>query len=120
MALLGERSEENRGLSGKDKNSLIAAGMTIEGKIEGAGHIEMEGRFKGEITVDGDLTIAEGAEVTGNIKADKVIVKGKANGNIEVTSRVDLLDTAVIEADIKAPILTVAERSRMRGKLDCG
>src|ERR1041385_9185761 len=43
------------------KESLIAAELTIEGKIEGAGHIRIAGRFKGDVHVQGNLTIEAGA-----------------------------------------------------------
>src|SRR5574337_1123808 len=34
--------------------SLIAPDLVIEGKIEGAGHVRIAGRFKGDINVRGD------------------------------------------------------------------
>lgn len=33
------------------KESLIAADISIEGKIEGAGHVRLAGRFKGDVNV---------------------------------------------------------------------
>ncbi|MGD4775773.1 hypothetical protein QT787_12710, partial [Xanthomonas citri pv. citri] len=42
------------------KESLIAADISIEGKIEGAGHVRLAGRFKGDVNVKGDLTIERG------------------------------------------------------------
>ena len=47
------------------KESLIASDLTIEGKIEGAGHIRIAGRFKGDVHVQGDLTIEVGAKLNG-------------------------------------------------------
>ena len=38
---------------GPAKESLIAADLTIEGKIEGAGHVRIAGRFKGDVNVAG-------------------------------------------------------------------
>ena len=43
-------------VSGPVKESLIAADVTIEGKIEGAGHIRIAGRFKGDVNVEGNVT----------------------------------------------------------------
>src|SRR5215212_2041578 len=51
------------------KESVIASGLTIDGKIEGAGHVRMAGRFKGDVNVDGDLTIEPGAKITGSVRA---------------------------------------------------
>ncbi len=38
------------------KESVIAADLTIEGKIEGSGHVRIAGRFKGDVSVQGNLT----------------------------------------------------------------
>jgi cytoskeletal protein CcmA (bactofilin family) len=102
------------------KESVIAAGLTIDGKIEGAGHVRMAGRFKGDVNVDGDLTIESGAKITGSVRADTVTVGGELEGNIDSASRVELLATGVLNGDLKAGSLTVASGSRMRGNVAFG
>jgi cytoskeletal protein CcmA (bactofilin family) len=106
--------------AGSAKESLIAADVTIEGKIEGAGHVRIAGRFKGDVNVQGNVTIEHGAHVTGQIAAATVMVSGEVHGNIQASSRVELLETGVINGDVKAAVLTVAAGSRMRGNADFG
>ena len=102
------------------KESLIAANLTIEGKIEGTGHVRIAGQFKGDVNVKGDLTIERGARLNGGVRAEKVTVSGDLDGNIESAERVELLDSAVLNGDLKAGTLTVAAGSRIRGHIDCG
>ncbi len=102
------------------KESLIAADLTIEGKIDGAGSVRIHGKFKGDVNVQGDLTIETGAKVTGGVHADKVIVSGELEGNIDSASRVELLPSGVIIGDVKATSMTVAAGARMRGQADFG
>src|ERR1051326_128224 len=83
------------------KESVIAAELTIEGKIEGAGHIRMAGHFKGDVNVDGNLTIEPGAKVTGSVRAHKVVIGGELEGNIEAASHVQLLQTGVLPRDLR-------------------
>ena len=45
------------------KESLIAADITIEGKIEGGGSVRIAGNFKGDVNVDGDLALESGAKL---------------------------------------------------------
>jgi cytoskeletal protein CcmA (bactofilin family) len=106
--------------AGAAKESLIAADVTIEGKIEGAGHVRIAGRFKGDVNVQGNVTIEQGAHVTGQIAAATIMVSGEVHGNITASSRVELLETGVINGDVKAAVLTVAAGSRMRGNADFG
>lgn len=106
--------------SGERKETVIAAGLTIDGKIEGAGHIRMAGRFKGDVNVDGDLTIEPGAKITGSVRASTVTIAGDLEGNIDGASRVELLASGVLNGDLKAGSLTVASGSRMRGNVSFG
>jgi cytoskeletal protein CcmA (bactofilin family) len=102
------------------RESVIAAGLTIEGKIEGAGHVRIAGDFKGDVNVQGNLTIEAGARLTGGVKADTVVVGGQLDGNIDAAARVELLQTGVLNGELKAGSLTVAAGSRMRGKAEFG
>lgn len=102
------------------RESVIAADITIEGKIEGNGHIRLAGRFKGDVHIQGDLTIDAGAKLTGSVRANSVIIGGEVEGNIESASRVELLATGVLNGDLKAGTLTVAAGSRMRGRAEFG
>ena len=97
------------------KESLIAADLTIEGKIEGTGHVRIAGKFNGDVNVQGNLTIETGAKLTGGVRAQKVIVAGELEGNIESAQKVEVLASGALIGDVKAGSLTVAAGARMRG-----
>ena len=102
------------------KESLIAADITIEGKIEGGGSVRIAGKFKGDVSVQGDLTIEAGAKLTGGVRANKVTIAGELEGNVEQATNVDLLQSGVVIGDIKTGSLTVAAGARMRGQAEFG
>ena len=106
--------------SADTKESILAAGLTIEGKIEGSGHVRIAGNFKGDVNVQGNLTIESGAKVTGGVRANTVVIGGELEGNIDAAARVELLQTGVLNGDLKAGSLTVAAGSRMRGRAEFG
>ncbi len=105
---------------GDSKESLIASDLTIEGKIEGSGHVRIAGRFHGDVHVQGNLTIEAGAKLVGGVRASTVVIGGELEGNITAASRVELLSTGVLNGDLKAGSLTVAAGSRMRGQVEFG
>jgi cytoskeletal protein CcmA (bactofilin family) len=100
--------------------SVIAANLSIEGKIEGSGNVRMAGRFKGDVRIDGNFTMDSGAHLTGQVLAGIVVVGGELQGNIESAKRVDVLEGGVIVGDVKAGSITVAAGSRMRGHVEFG
>jgi cytoskeletal protein CcmA (bactofilin family) len=127
-----QRSEDNfssptpsynnppRAAAADTKETLIAANLAIEGKIQGAGHVRVAGQFKGDVNVEGNLTIDRGAKVTGGVRANTVTIAGELEGNVDAASRVELLESGVLNGDVKAGSLTVAAGSRMRGNAEFG
>ena len=102
------------------RESVIASDITIEGKIDGTGHIRLAGRFKGDVNIQGDLTIEPGAKLTGSVRANSVVIGGEIEGNIDSAQRVELLESGVLNGDLKAGTLTVAAGSRVRGRAEFG
>jgi cytoskeletal protein CcmA (bactofilin family) len=110
-----------RRVAGRElKESIVAAELTITGKIVGSGHVRIAGRFEGDVNIEGNLTIEQGAKVTGAIRAESVAIAGEIEGNIDSAARVELLSTGVINGDLKAGTLTVAAGSKMRGRAEFG
>jgi cytoskeletal protein CcmA (bactofilin family) len=108
-------------LNRKDlKESVIATGLTFEGKIDGSGHVRISGKFKGDVHVDGTLTIEAGAHLAGSVRAASVVVAGEIEGNIEGAQRVELHQSGIVNGDIAAGSLTVADGARMRGRAEFG
>ena len=102
------------------QESVVAADITITGKIVGAGHVRIAGKFEGDVHIEGDLTIEKGAKLTGSIRAESVAISGEVEGNVESARKVELLASGVINGDVKAGSLTVAAGSRMRGRAEFG
>jgi len=102
------------------QESLIASDLSVEGKIEGKGHVRIAGRFKGDVNIEGNLSVDKGARLNGSLRARQVSLAGELEGNIESAQTIELLPTAVLQGDIKTASLTVNAGSRIRGSIDCG
>lgn len=102
------------------EESLIASGITVEGKINGKGNVRVAGKFKGDIQVEGDLAIDSIASVEGQVKAGHITVNGTLQGNIESASHVELKQGSTVNGDIKAATLSVTSGARMRGNVEFG
>jgi cytoskeletal protein CcmA (bactofilin family) len=101
------------------RESLISAGLAIEGKISGTGNVRIAGQFKGDVNVDGNLSIEPGAKHNGEVRAGSVTVSGELTGNI-AARHIDITSTGVVVGDVKAETITVASGSRMRGHVEFG
>lgn len=104
----------------KNPESVIAAGLTIEGTVSGNGDVRIAGQFHGDVNVEGSLTIEPGARMIGSVRAGTVIIDGELEGNIDAASRVELRATGVLNGNLNTGSLTVAAGSRMRGQVEFG
>jgi cytoskeletal protein CcmA (bactofilin family) len=104
----------------KGSESLVAQGLTIEGKIEGTGDVRIAGRFKGTVNVKGEFRIEPGAAIEGEVSADTVLVSGEVTGKIIAAARVELKESGSLIGDLTAGSLTVAAGSKMRGNVEFG
>jgi cytoskeletal protein CcmA (bactofilin family) len=108
------------GVARGHRESVLGAGVTLEGKIEGDGDVRIAGKVKGEIRIGGDLIVDRGARLNAKINAANVTVGGELEGNIAATGQVKLLESCQMVGDLKANTLTVAAGSRMRGHVEFG
>jgi cytoskeletal protein CcmA (bactofilin family) len=96
-----------------EATSSISSGMSITGKIVSDGTVKIFGRVEGELHA-ASVLIADGAEVTGDVVAEDLVVGGRVKGTVHA-NRVRLSGTAVVEGDIFHRSLAIEENARFEG-----
>jgi cytoskeletal protein CcmA (bactofilin family) len=102
------------------KGTFISANVTVEGTITGAEPVLVEGSVKGTINLSGELRIGTKARITATVHAKNVTVEGHVEGDISGDERVELVATATVDGNIRAPKIVVAEGAKFRGSVDMG
>lgn len=100
--------------------SVLGAGITLDGKVTGKQNLVVEGHIKGSLDLGSDLRIAPGATVEATVHASNVTVEGTVTGDISADRKIELLATARVDGNIKAPKIVVSEGARFRGSVDMG
>jgi cytoskeletal protein CcmA (bactofilin family) len=93
--------------------SCIGSDMSIVGKIECNGPVQVFGRIEGEMRAS-DLQISNGAQVEGNVIAQAVTVCGRVKGTIRA-DRVKLQNGGAVEGDIFHRTLSIDENAQFEG-----
>ena len=100
--------------------TFLGPNVVIEGTVTGSGLVSIEGSVKGRIDLQSDLRIGTQARVEATVHARNVTVEGRLNGDVSADDRVELVASATVDGNIKAPKVVVAEGARFRGNVDMG
>lgn len=79
-------------------------------------HLCINGRFEGTLESKGILEIGESASVDATITGDDIQIGGKVKGEISATKKIVLLEHAVVEGNLRTPVLSIAEGAVFQGK----
>ncbi len=116
------KSEEMSSPQSFDTNAIdrIAEGTTLEGSVNSAKSIRVDGKVKGSIVCAGRVVIGKTGVVEGQVNCDSADVEGTLNATITVTGLLELKTTAVINGDSQVGKLKVDPGAEINGKIDMG
>ncbi len=97
--------------------SVLAAGIRVIGQIETEGVVKIEGEVEGSVRAEGQVLVAKGGVVKGDIYTRQAVVAGEVHGGILAEERVELQASSVIDGDITAPRIVVEEGGQVNGHL---
>ena len=96
----------------------IGKSISIKGDLTGNEDLVLEGKVEGKVDLpNNQLTVGANGVVRAEIKAKTIIVVGKVTGNIRGTERIEIHATGVVEGDVTAPRLVVAEGAVLNGAI---
>jgi cytoskeletal protein CcmA (bactofilin family) len=111
-----EISQEELGNS----SNIIGKGTFLEGHLNTAGNVRVEGKVGGSIQTKAKLILGSTSVVEGNIIAQTAEIGGEVQGTIEVSGLLTLKATAVVNGDINTSKLVFEEGARFNGKCSMG
>ena len=99
----------------------IGTSVAFDGDLTCDEDLTIEGRLVGSIHVrEATLTVAKAAQLDATIRAARVIVHGTVTGAISAGQRIELAPSAVVNGDISATRILVADGAQLNGRVDMG
>jgi cytoskeletal protein CcmA (bactofilin family) len=96
---------------------VIGRNAVYMGRLDSEDSYLVHGEVYGDSDINGVLMLSENCSWKGAITADSVIVKGCVYGDITARIRLELRDTAYVEGDIRAPMISISHNARLRGEV---
>ena len=102
-------------------DTLIGAGTRINGDVEFAGGLHLDGYISGNVSAEPDtdatLSVSEQGGIEGSVSAANVILNGIVKGDIDATGRVELGANARVLGNVHYTIIETAVGAQINGKL---
>ena len=97
----------------------IGKSVVIKGELSGSEDLTIEGQVEGKIELRQNLlTIGPNAKIKAQVFAKTVVVEGQVHGNISAGERIDIRDKGVVEGNLAAPRVAIADGAHFRGSID--
>lgn len=101
--------------------SLVGRQTTVSGDVEFTGGFHVDGYVKGSVVADGDdqatLSVSEQGCVEGNVSVPHLFLNGTVKGDVAVSERVELGNTARVVGNVYYKLIEMAIGAEINGKL---
>ena len=95
--------------------SILDPNIEINGNIDVTANLVIHGKVNGNVTSTQTLNTAKGSKIKGNIIAKNAMISGEVHGDLEVSEKIVLGQTAHLVGNLKASILIVEEGAKFDG-----
>lgn len=111
---------KNNQINEKEIETIIGHSVRVKGDFHTKGSMQIEGQLEGTLKIGNDLIVGEGAKIIANAHANRMMISGEINGNINAKESLEITETAVINGDIEAKVLSVDPGAQINGKIKMG
>ncbi len=124
MAMFGKKKKEQQPAApvktpaAQNDTTYFGKNLSITGKVSGQGNLIILGTFDGEFDLRGQLKVAQGANIKGNIKASDIDVNGNIEGIISASEKIHLDSTAKVKGRVSTPKISVLEGAVFDGEIE--
>lgn len=99
--------------------NYIGPSVVIKGTVTSGEDLAIAGRIEGDVHLDaGELMLAPGSAVVGDVLVPSVVVHGRVQGNVTAKVRIDVRPHACVGGSLAAPALVVAEGAELNCRVE--
>ena len=99
-------------------NTLIGNTVIIRGEITSEENLQIEGVVDGSIESSGDIHVGSEGRVNASIRATNIVIHGRVIGDCTATNKLELASSALLQGNIRAPKLSIADTALFKGTVD--
>ncbi|MEE8324339.1 MAG: polymer-forming cytoskeletal protein [Candidatus Humimicrobiaceae bacterium] len=111
-------SRKNPDIKGSKTITVIAEGVTVEGKINSPGSTRIDGTVTGELIANKEIVIGKEGRVDATVKTKDAIVAGSFKGDMIASGEVEISSTGKFIGNLtqKDALLTISKGGLFKGQ----
>lgn len=117
---MGMFSDKDQKIKAEDAQTVIGAGVKVEGTFVAFGNVIVKGQVSGTLETKNDLHLEEGALVDGDITAKNAYLAGEIKGNVRTEEQVVLDKGARLNGDLNCKVLSIEAGAVFNGRCSMG
>jgi cytoskeletal protein CcmA (bactofilin family) len=101
--------------------ACVSQGIRIKGEVTGSEDLFIDGNLEGKVTLQNAVvTIGPNAIVKADLSGREVVIRGRVEGKLEATERIQIWHSARVDGDIRAERISIEEGAELHGKMEAG
>jgi cytoskeletal protein CcmA (bactofilin family) len=99
----------------------VSQGIRIKGEVTGSEDLFIDGVIDGKVNLANSiLTVGPNATVKADITSRELVIRGRTEGKLTASERIQIWHTARVQGDLKAERISIEEGAELHGKLEAG
>lgn len=95
--------------------TLVGSDAELKGDFTSGGSVRIDGKITGNVTVEKTLILGVTGSITGDVKAENIMVGGEILGDVTITNKTELMETAKVVGDISTNLIVIDENAIFQG-----
>ncbi|MCC6215216.1 MAG: polymer-forming cytoskeletal protein [Polyangiaceae bacterium] len=98
--------------------SSIGPTARVRGNVTGPGSLGVAGEITGDVRVDGEVVVAQGGRIEGDVTGESVAVEGTLLGDVTARGPVTLGPQATLRGKVSAERVSIVAGARVAIQVD--
>jgi len=100
--------------------AFLGSDSEFEGRLSFQGTIRIDGRYKGNISVDGTLIVGPSGRLNADISASNMVISGEVTGNMKANTNIEVHASGKVYGNLVAPTVTIHTGAVFQGQCQAG
>jgi len=102
-------------------SACVSQGIKIKGEISGTEDLFIDGQIEGKLSFgNAVVTVGPNAAVKADITAREIVVRGRIDGKLTGSDKIQVWSTARVNGDLKSERISIEEGAELHGQMEAG